>query len=80
LLIASLHQVGASIATIRVFYDLGVRYITLTHSCDNPFATSCSTVAKGKEDRGLTDMGKHAIREMNRLGMDRFSSSYLAKH
>ena len=63
-----LHQVGASIATIRTFYDLGVRYITLTHTCDNPFATSCTTVANGKADIGLTKIGRSAVREMNRLG------------
>ena len=64
-----LHQVGASIATIRLFHELGVRYITLTHTCDNPFATSCTTVAAGEPDRGLTPIGKHAVREMNRLGI-----------
>ena len=63
-----LHQVGASIPTIRLFYELGVRYITLTHTCDNPFATSCTTVAAGKPDHGLTEIGKQAVREMNRLG------------
>jgi len=52
-----------------MFYDLGVRYITLTHTCDNPFATSCSTVARGSPDKGLSSLGKHAVREMNRLGM-----------
>jgi membrane dipeptidase len=64
----SLHQVGASIPTIRLMYELGVRYITLTHSCDNPFATSCTTVAQGGEDNGLTPIGHEAVREMNRLG------------
>jgi microsomal dipeptidase-like Zn-dependent dipeptidase len=65
---ARLHQVGASIPTIRLMYDLGVRYITLTHTCDNPFATSCTTVAQGGEDHGLTAIGHEAVREMNRLG------------
>jgi membrane dipeptidase len=63
-----LHQIGASIATIRSFYELGVRYITLTHTCDNPFATSCTTVAGGSPDYGLTSIGRSAVREMNRLG------------
>ena len=65
---ARLHQVGASIPTIRLMYELGVRYITLTHTCDNPFATSCTTVAQGGEDHGLTAIGHEAVREMNRLG------------
>jgi membrane dipeptidase len=51
-----------------MFYELGVRYITLTHTCDNPFATSCSTVAAGAPDNGLSSIGKDAVREMNRLG------------
>lgn len=60
---------GNSIAAIRQFYDLGVRYITTTHNCDNAFATSASTVAIGGEDRGLTPFGHEYVKEMNRLGM-----------
>jgi len=60
--------VGASIAAIRLLYDIGVRYITLTHICDNPFATSSTTVFNGAEDQGLTELGKAAVREMNRIG------------
>lgn len=63
------HQVGGSIATIRQMYDLGARYITLTHNCDNSFATSASTVAAGGPDQGLFALGYQAIKEMNRLGM-----------
>ncbi|KAH8430922.1 dipeptidase [Aspergillus melleus] len=63
------HQVGNSIAAIRQFYDLGVRYITTTHNCDNAFSTSASTVAAGGEDGGLTPFGHEYVKEMNRLGM-----------
>ena len=64
------HQVGNSIASIRQFYDLGVRYITTTHNCDNAFATSASTVAMGAaEDHGLSRFGHEYVREMNRIGM-----------
>lgn len=59
------HQVGNSIASIRQFYDLGVRYITTTHNCDNAFATS----AVGRKDRGLLPFGHEYVKEMNRLGM-----------
>lgn len=64
-----LHQVGNSLAVIRKFFDLGMRYITLTHNCDNVFATAWSTVAAGKPDLGLTSLGREAVLEMNRLGM-----------
>ncbi|KAI1475906.1 membrane dipeptidase-domain-containing protein [Daldinia eschscholtzii] len=63
------HQVGGSIASIRQMYNLGARYITLTHNCDNSFATSASTVAAGGPDGGLSKLGYEAIKEMNRLGM-----------
>lgn len=64
-----LHQVGSAIAVIRQFWDLGVRYITLTHNCDNPFATAASTVTETGKDGGLTEFGIAGIHEMNRLGM-----------
>ncbi|KAI6081943.1 membrane dipeptidase-domain-containing protein [Hypoxylon rubiginosum] len=63
------HQVGGSIASIRQMYNLGARYITLTHNCDNSFATSTSTVAAGGPDGGLFKLGYEAIKEMNRIGM-----------
>lgn len=64
-----LHQVGSSIAVIRQLYELGVRYITLTHNCDNAFATAASTVTETGKDSGLSEFGKAAVAEMNRLGM-----------
>lgn len=64
-----LHQIGSSIAVIRQLYELGVRYITVTHNCDNAFATAASTVTETGKDNGLSDFGRAAIREMNRLGM-----------
>ncbi|KAM0335232.1 hypothetical protein ACHAQA_000275 [Verticillium albo-atrum] len=63
------HQVGGSIASIRQMYNLGARYITLTHNCDNAFGTSASTVAAGGADAGLFKLGYEAVKEMNRLGM-----------
>ncbi|ROV97368.1 hypothetical protein VMCG_06861 [Cytospora schulzeri] len=64
-----LHQTGSSLAVIRQLYYLGVRYITVTHNCDNSYATAASTVTKGGKDGGLTKFGVAAIKEMNRLGM-----------
>ncbi|KAI1105541.1 membrane dipeptidase-domain-containing protein [Jackrogersella minutella] len=63
------HQLGGSIAAVRQAYDLGVRYITTTHNCDNAWATSCTTVARGGPDHGLTPLGAAYVRESNRLGM-----------
>ena len=64
-----LHQAGSAIGVIRQFWDLGVRYITLTHNCDNAFATAASTVTATGKDSGLTEFGIAGIHEMNRLGM-----------
>lgn len=63
------HQVGGSIASLRQMYELGARYMTITHNCDNAFAMAASTVASGTADSGLAKLGKVAIKEMNRLGM-----------
>ncbi|KIX07365.1 uncharacterized protein Z518_02018 [Rhinocladiella mackenziei CBS 650.93] len=63
------HQTGNSLGTLRLFYELGVRYMTLTHNCDNAFATAASTLANTDKDAGLTSFGTELVREMNRLGM-----------
>lgn len=60
------HQMQESIATLRMYYDLGVRYMTLTHSCHTAWADSCSMPPW---HHGLTRFGERVVREMNRLGM-----------
>lgn len=55
-----------SIATLRVFHRLGVRYLTLTHMQATTWADASTAPPK---HNGLTDFGKSVIREMNRLGM-----------
>lgn len=67
--VEGLHQCDLSLAVVRQYYDLGVRYITLTHNCDNPFATAASSISAGKPDHGLTEYGVDCIEEMNRIGM-----------
>lgn len=54
------HSIGNSLAILRIFYDLGVRYLTLTHTCNTPWADSSSIEHKAKFPRngGLTPFGK----------------------
>ncbi|KAJ9575497.1 hypothetical protein L9F63_007632, partial [Diploptera punctata] len=65
------HSIGNSLAVLRILYDLGVRYMTLTHTCNTPWADSSSVEHRGKypEHGGLTEFGKAVVGEMNRLGM-----------
>ena len=60
------HQIGESLATLRQFHALGARYMTLTHSLNNPWADSATDAPRND---GLTPFGKTVITEMNRLGM-----------
>jgi len=60
------HAIENSLGALRAYYDLGVRYMTLTHNGDLDWADSHSgTHAHG----GLTAFGREVVREMNRLGM-----------
>lgn len=63
-----LHQIGNSASTLRLYYELGVRYVTLTHGCNNKYADS-ATSPNGPRWGGLSEDGKKMIKEMNRLGM-----------
>src|SRR6478672_3050734 len=60
------HQIGGNLAALRQFYDLGARYMTLTHFKNNEFADSATDDPKY---HGLTDFGRIVVHEMNRLGM-----------
>jgi membrane dipeptidase len=55
-----------SLATLRAFHRLGVRYLTLTHMQATTWADASTAPAR---HNGLSDFGKSVIREMNRLGM-----------
>ncbi|MGH9628243.1 MAG: dipeptidase, partial [Bryobacteraceae bacterium] len=65
------HAIEDSLALLRAFYDLGVRYMTLTHSNTNNWADSSGDMKRpGVEHHdGLTAFGKEVVKEMNRLGM-----------
>lgn len=60
------HMIDDDLGTLRDFYRLGVRYMTLTHFQNNNWADSSTDKPK---HNGLTDFGKDVVREMNRLGM-----------
>ena len=60
------HSIGSSLGVLRQMYDLGARYLTLTHSANTPWADSATD---DPEHGGLTDFGKDLVREMNRIGM-----------
>ncbi len=60
------HSIGCSLGALRMLHALGVRYLTLTHNNNTPWADSATDrPAAG----GLTAFGREVVREMNRLGM-----------
>ncbi|XP_078041544.1 dipeptidase 1 [Augochlora pura] len=63
------HSLGSSLAVLRTLYQLGVRYLTLTHTCNTPWAKSSSVEDEDEDGGGLTAFGKAVVKEMNRLGM-----------
>jgi membrane dipeptidase len=60
------HAIENSLALLRVYYDLGARYMTLTHNVTLDWADAALDTAK---HHGLTPFGREVVREMNRLGM-----------
>ncbi|XP_056382418.1 dipeptidase 2-like isoform X2 [Hyla sarda] len=65
------HIIDSSLGALRMFYDLGARYMSLTHTCNTPWAeTSGGGQHKFYQGRkSLTDFGAEVVREMNRIGM-----------
>ena len=60
------HSIGSSLGTLRALYALGVRYMTLTHNRNLPWADSATDEPSAG---GLTAFGREVVREMQRLGM-----------
>jgi membrane dipeptidase len=62
------YPLGKDLSLVKKFYDLGARYITLSHSGHNQICDSSSSSAPPLNN-GLSEFGKQVVAEMNRLGM-----------
>ncbi len=60
------HSMGNSLAALRQLYDLGARYMTLTHNQTHDWADAAADQSK---HQGLSKFGEQVVLEMNRLGM-----------
>jgi membrane dipeptidase len=60
------HQINNSLAVLRQMYELGARYMTLTHVRNTAWADAATDAPA---HHGLTPFGAEVVREMNRLGM-----------
>jgi membrane dipeptidase len=60
------HAIENSLGALRAYYDLGARYLTLTHNVTLDWADAALDTARHD---GLTEFGREVVREMNRLGM-----------
>jgi len=60
------HSIANSMAVLRMMYELGVRYMTITHNRTLDWADAAGD---DPQHDGLTEFGEEIIREMNRLGM-----------
>jgi len=59
--------IGTDLSLIRKYYDLGARYITLSHGGDNQI---CDSATNTKQlNKGLSPFGEQVVAEMNRLGI-----------
>jgi membrane dipeptidase len=60
------HAIENSLGTLRSYYALGARYLTLTHNVTLDWADAALDTVRHD---GLTEFGREVVREMNRLGM-----------
>lgn len=71
--VEGLHQIGNKASNLRRFYDLGVRYATLTHNCHNRFADAALEEYPLRKAtpvfNGVSPAGRKLVHEMNRIGM-----------
>ena len=62
------YPIGNDVSNIELYFNKGVRYITLVHSSNNDIADS-ATDQEGTEHGGISDLGAEVVKEMNRLGI-----------
>lgn len=71
--VEGLHQIGNSVANLRRYHAMGVRYATLTHNCGNIFADAALWEHPFHKAPpfwgGVSPRGRQLINEMNRIGM-----------
>src|SRR5262245_8802440 len=61
------HAIEDSLGLLRAYYDLGVRYMTLTHNTHTNWADSAAETPP--RHHGLSPFGEQVVHEMNRIGM-----------
>ena len=62
------YPIGNDLESVELFYNKGVRYVTLVHSTNNDLADS-ATDSGGPEHGGISPLGASVVEEMNRLGI-----------
>jgi len=62
------YPIGSDVSNVELYYNKGVRYITLVHSSNNDIADS-ATDSDGPEHGGISELGAQVVSEMNRLGI-----------
>ncbi|XWW44455.1 dipeptidase [Fibrella sp. USSR17] len=62
------YPIGEDLSLVKTYYDLGCRYVTLSHFANNAICDS-STDPDGPLHNGLSAFGKQVVAEMNRLGI-----------
>ncbi len=62
------YPIGEDLANVELYFNKGVRYITLVHSSNNDLADS-ATDENGTEHGGISEFGSKVVGEMNRLGI-----------
>ncbi|MEM6804695.1 MAG: dipeptidase [Bacteroidota bacterium] len=62
------YPIGKDLSNVELYFNKGIRYITLVHSSNNDLADS-ATDPEGPEHGGISEFGAEVVKEMNRLGI-----------